>query len=393
MKPRIVNGTSALDAAQQAKANGTHKNGTVVSHGAFAPIAMRIPDPVSIQEPLILPANQEYLKYFADLTNKEKVLQGLHEIFRKERLFLRKNDPDSAYYTQHIDLLQSIVFANKDYFENFKAPVKKNGETSFIDEFIKLRKHESLSEMQKAFLLTEAIFISLHGISPTSVMVRTNQSKISEIKHPDRETELADNTIGSRNEIRVMALLLLFNEDIKSQENIKLSTHIPTYKRKTLRDRTTDVLKMIIKKPAEKFDSEVDILTNNQIVSIKSRYSRLEDPLYKMFFRIVDNPDLRVSTNKLILVRSSDRPEQLTQEYMSTSDGQQLKRTIIHFAKEKLKNSEHPPHLTKTAYQKDINRLISNESVDIFFMPGVDDYDSLQKFMRQHFEQMQTIAV
>ena len=351
----------------------------------FYPSVRRIPDPKNDTEPLVL-FQSEYLKYFADLTNKDKVLNGLYEVLKQGRLFVRRKSPDSLYYGQYIDLLKSIVLANKEYFSGLNLKPINETSTNFKEEFIKLRIHPNLTELQKAFLLTEAVFLALNNINPVDPMVRVRKSRIEKISPVSGKEEIMDHTIGGRNEIRALTLLLLFNEEIQHQKDIKMSTYVSTYKRHTNK-KTGDIF---IIKPKERFDSEVDFRSENCIGSIKSRYKRLEEPLAKLFFRIVDDEalGLKHSLSKLILVRVSDDGAQLSTNYMDSNDYKKLKNMIIDMAKQSINQSETPPHLKPKEYKFYLDEFISNDRIDIFLIPGVDDYRLLEIYMGERFEQL-----
>ena len=339
-------------------------------------------------EPLILPSNDEYLKYFADLTNKNKVLAGLYEVLKQGRLFVEIKSPNSLYYRQYIDLLQSIVFANKEYFSSLTLQLSKKASTNFKDEFIKLRNHIHLSELQKAFLLTEVIFLALNNINPVDPMVRIEQSKIEKLNQGNGKKEIIDHTIGGRNELRALTLLLLFNEEIKKQKDLRMSTCLSTYKRRI----APDFSKIFIIRPVSRFDSEVDFQSEEVIGSVKSKFKRLEVPLIKLFFRIIDDErlGLKYSLSKLVLVKTSDDRAELDAEldidYMDSDDYKNFKDTVIAKAREMIKKTEVPPKVTPEQYESCLNRLISHDCIDIFFIPAVDNYKSLETYMKKRFE-------
>ena len=117
---------------------------------------------------------EQLARYFPGQTNtanRKVILDAINLIWEKGYLFLENDFPYAAY----IELLKSIVEANKDFFSVQSIDGYSNN--GFRNEFFKLTTHGYLDEQTRAICLTQALELALMGVGITTVVKEINATR------------------------------------------------------------------------------------------------------------------------------------------------------------------------------------------------------------------------
>ena len=317
---------------------------------------------------LILP-EQQYIQHFSDLTNKRKILEGIDQIWRSGNLFLR-NGQDNEFFKGYIDLLSGIVNANTEYFSGFTYPWAVRNRiksTSFDKEFKKLVTKDGTSSLTKALCLTQLVELGLLGVNPTRVLARINQNG-------------GVHANGFRNEVLASWFLAKFIYKINPDEGnpcFNLSVELPAYKKQNGKKDEGPILKLITR--------EIDIVTGNALGSVKSTEHTFSIQARDLFFTVTadDTGALQARTRKIILLKTADSAYQFSPDYPGSHECDEIKREAIIDARRSIREVR-----LSTDDSALLTRLVSEEGVDIYFLPPVDNNSGIKNWIEQNYQYM-----
>ena len=315
---------------------------------------------------LVLP-EQQFTQYFSDLTNRRKVLEGIDQIWRSGNLFSR-NGQDTEFFKGYIDVLSGIVNANTEYFSGFTYPwAVRNGtkSTSFDKEFKGLVTRDGTSSLTKALILTQLVELGLLGINPTRVLTRINQNG-------------GVHANGFINEILASWFLAKFVYKINPDEGpsrFHLSVELPAYKKHSGKQGEGPFLKLITR--------EIDIVNCNALGSVKSTEHTFSIQARDLFFTVTaDNAGtLQTRTRKLLLLKTADSAYQFSPDYPGSHEHNEIKRETIIDARRSIREVKLSADDSRL-----LTRLVSEEGIDIYFLPPVNNNTGIRSWIEQNYQ-------
>ena len=330
--------------------------------------------------PRLIISQHEYLYYFSDLTNKKKILEGIDLIWRTGNLFSEPQDPNSKFYTQYNEFLKDVIKVNQSDFSKYvkKLHVKS---INFSNEFFNLSKHKTLNELQKSICLTQALELALLGIDSTPVLANINSSHIVYTTASDGTTTMADHTKGYRNELFAAWFLAKFILPSPLDKFI-LSEKYTTHKR-SYDDKGNPLF-------GSRYQREIDMLGKDFITSVKSSENHFPQQIASLFFIVVDdmNLDLKNTIKKILLIRSAEYERQYSPEFINDIEYKRLKNKAIVESKDIIEDYPYPINCDISKYHECLQRLVSKEGLEIYFLPAVNDFLGLKSFIKQNYERL-----
>ncbi|MBI3590743.1 MAG: hypothetical protein HY094_05105 [Candidatus Melainabacteria bacterium] len=300
-------------------------------------------------------SQSETSSFISNLEDRNTILKGIDLVWRSGSLFSNLDNPNNDFYTQYIKVLLHILKANSNYFSNLmfsRHTMYENTDNNFQDEFISLANKTDLSGLSKSLHLTQALELGLLGINPTPVLAHIN-------KHTSYNSQ------GYRYELLAAWYLakFIYKPDPEVLNQIKLSEILPRYKR--------DINNHKISK--WRYRNEVDIVTGDALVSVKSGKSSLSCQVRDLFFAVIDDKDknLKEKVQKLILINGSKSNVDLEKQ--------------IHEARKMIKKFECPSWCDNTKFESYLNRLVSKEGIVLYSMPSLYNFAGLKNWIENNY--------
>lgn len=294
----------------------------------------------------------------------EKLLLKLDKNWKSGILFTRLNIPNGTFYNRYINELKNIVQINKHSLSK-----------EFSERFIHFSDRNDQPTTHKIIFLTQTLELALKGVNCNSLL--------SEIKNR-RNGE----TKGFKNELLTTWFLAKFVYPSNEAKDFKHMLMLRSYERR----------KEDLKTYKKEFFSEVDLVTNDGLVSIKCNEMPFEKELRRLFFIATDglNKDLNSSIDRFILIKSAEKSngkdnhgnrfEQFDPKYLISREFIRKKDGIIFETKKSIKKYSSPPGIKR--YEELINRILRPENVEIYYLPALDESfeENLKKFIEMNYQ-------
>ena len=346
--------------------------------------------PASFGSVAVLPVNQEFETqtstthstlheilntYFNDLEDREKLLEGIDQIWRDENLFFEVN---SQAYGRYSGILLEIIEANKEHFDRLRLNGQKS--TTFEHEFKILHNNHALGpgSQTKIICLTQALELALMGVNPTAVLKSINRQL-----NPDPE-----NTRGQRQELAVDWFLTKFY--VPTLPNNQ-RYHVNLSERVTTKKDTHGTQ-----------DSEIDaVIHPYALISVKHhipdeiQMEKRREVDYTPHGREIINLFLAISSSgkfpkdriqKLIVVSGSSEIERWSRNFW-TDDGYKKRKTgAIQYAQRILSRRE------LNGSKDAMERLISEDGVEIYYVASVMNNNHVRDWIKLLYGEYQKAA-
>lgn len=316
------------------------------------------------------------LIFFSPQDNtKEELLYKIDEHWRDGTLFKKAGEPNANFYSRYTEELRTVVDLNEDYFALF--PKSDSSKYNFRDEFISLSENGDLTLLQRALILTQALELALLGVDPSSVLASINQNV----------TSSGDHAKGFRNELLAGWFLAKFIYQLDPQITFKF-THqdmLPTFSR--------DDRSKVVRQP---YRREVDIHTEDALVSVKSNKNNFPRQIRDLFFIVTDSipigGDLKDKIKTLILIKTAEDKEQFSPHFKQTNRYKKIKDETIAEARKAIEEFQFPTQY-KEAFLTCYRELVSNHGINIYFLPFLDCAKDLKDWIEKNYEAMDEIVV
>ncbi|GEM_PF-2838018 len=312
--------------------------------------------------------------------SNEDLLLKIDSIWREDKLFTRSSSPEDNFYYEYLSDLQQIVETNKSEFSSLLEPVKKK--RPFVREFTELCNNTYLNAFQRAFCATQALELALLGANPTGVLRSINKANGW------------DGTKGFRNELLAGWFLAKFIYQLSPSKQFKfvhseLLHTIHGYSNPKKKEKVANKVEIVtnqeikdtndkekVTKLPQPLDREVDITTADSLVSVKTSGNHYAEQICNLFFMVADNrgingSNLKNKINKLILIKTAEKPEQLLPNYKDRPEYWELKDKIIADVRRKVEEL-YPLESQEVSFKDCYNRLISKHGIDLYYLPPVE---------------------
>lgn len=286
------------------------------------------------------------------IQNKLELAKNIDLIWKNNDLFANLDQPDS-FYKDYTDELIKTLRLNISLFGHLGM------NPNFIYEFETFKNRKDTSELEKAIFLTQAFELALFNSDPSKILNNLNSKSKSEGK-------------GHKNELMAAWFLAKFIYDlpVSSENPFLLSINLKSYERDKETNKTFDSIK----------EREVDILTSDSIVSVKSMNDSYSKQIRNMFFLIADdiNPGLKDRVQKIILVKSSDSSDkkrdvkQSSLKFKTTKEYRKLIEHEVYSAKGKIEKYKLPSGCKRNEYERFTRKFLTPENIEIYFLPAID---------------------
>lgn len=310
--------------------------------------------------------------YFSSKDTKENLLTKIDEYWRIGILFERAKQPNSNFYSQYIEELKHIVTLPKNDFSEFSKG--SSNQCNFINEFIALSEKSDLTLFQRAVTLTQALELALLGIDPSPVLEDINNNSYI--------SKLDDRTMGYRNELLAGWFLAKFIYQLDPNESFQFLFQ------DMIRTVHRDFDNKVIQPNKKPYRREVDIHTEDALVSVKSGKNSFAGQVRDLVFITTDSlqigGDLKDRIRKIILLKTAENLEQLTPDFKHNMKYQKLKELVIKEGRKHIEEFDFPI-TNKEKFLACYNRLTSSHSLDIYFLPQVDNVDAIQTWIEDNY--------
>ena len=356
------------------------------------------PAVVRILEPSVI--KPRHKDYFSEDGSVSTILSEIDYLWKNEELFSHKDDPYSNFYTSYLLQLTEVVEKKRKHFSNLEKIINIDGISRFEREYIKLANRGDLSDLQKAIHLTQAVELVLLGVNITPVLKNINY--VPDKAHKPGEEHVAkqngEHTRGFRQELQAGWFLAKFVYGFNAlnpapndySHSIILSglkrSKISHKRSKEIDDGTRSTFKVRKHKKGkdiEAFTREIDVLTPNSIVSVKSNKKSYSEQIKDLFYIILDDKtlSLKEKVDQIILIKCSETPEQFMPNYSSRPRYQELKETIVRESVDLIREYASLDQEGESLLRK----LGSKHSIEIYFTPSVKNFDEMQKWIGSYY--------
>ena len=345
---------------------------------------LRIPEPVVI--------HSQRSSFFSGKETPEDALCVIENIWKSERLFSHSNDPNSSFYTEYLKSLAKLVNQNYSYF--LKLNTRRAG-TTFEEEVISLIHRPDFTELQKAVCLTKTVEMAFMGIDQTPVLRNINSTKIPksylgvERFHEPIDVRKQGRISGGGffQEIEsgwfLAKVIYQLDPSLANLDNFVHSQEHSTIKRTRKKNKKIEELYP----KQQRVMKEVDISTNDALISVKSNDSHYDEQIANLFFIVIDDNSLNFAERikKIILIRCAEKPYQYSPNYQSSREYcQTIKPEAIESAREFIRKYGS----LNSADEKLLDRLVSRHGIEIYFIPSTKDVENLRLWIRLCYEFM-----
>ena len=354
-------------------------NGNIAASDTAIPIyssppAFRIPEPVVI--------GKNHRSYFSDMDTPKCTLIKIDDLWRESELFKRVHEPESNFYTNYLCELASAVKRHHKYLADLEKVINTNGLTPFEKEFIELTKRGDLTGLQKSVCLTQAFELALLGIIPTPVLITINSIRdnhLNERENKPNKKPNGENSKGYRQELQAgwfLAKFIYQLESSNSNANNFIHSIILNGVKRTKRRKEDKV--------GEVFQREIDIFTEDALVSVKTRDNKFYEQIRDLFFILLDDKifNLRDRIEKIILIKCAEEPKQFLPSHMDTRDYSKLKEEVLDQSRISIEQYSALPGEDEKIFRQ----LISKHGIDIYFIPSVNDPQAIEKWIKHRYE-------
>lgn len=332
----IINGTGTERLGQ---VQALLSNGHIISTPTDSACHTTNPRPI----PIAIRLNEKK-DLFCDSDDLGITLAKIDDVWRKDLLFSKIEEPSSDFYINYLINLTTVIINNHKYLSTLEGVDEKES-TSFEKAYMSYLQKTDLSYMQKAIDLTRAVELALCGAKITKLLRNINRTNGNHSK-------------GYRQELQAGWFEAKISE-LKLPCYFEHSVTLPTIRRDKKKNDHGD---WIIR--------EIDILTDNDIVSVKSGQKQYSEQVRNLFFTILDdrNLDLKEKIKRIILIKHAERPEQLSLNYLCSDEYREFLDTLVEEARISIKEYSS----LDSAGEKLLNKLITKHSIDVYFTPTVN---------------------
>lgn len=309
-----------------------------------------------------------------------QIAEDFDNIWKNGELLSKTNEPNSFFYNDFSNELIKTFNRDKNLF---LIPTNKSlPNSSFEEEIRVISSRKDISALTKSIILTQSLELALLGSNPTKVLKNINT-------HPDPK--------GFINELLAAWFLAKFIYKLSPVESndFTQSVSLQSFERELKgggKARTFTSIK----------EREIDILTDDAIVSVKCSKNDFSDQIKNLFFIVNDdlNPGLKDRVKKLVLIRSDDgkrrQIKQTSPEYSETAEYKKHIEEICSIARENINIYPYPEG--KRGYDKAVKRLITPDNVEVHYLPSFYGTktqtfeDELRDWIEKIYNQMKTTA-
>lgn len=344
----------------------------------------RIPEPVQ--------SHVARLSFFSEKDTPKTALEKIDNIWRSKRLFWYSNEPNSEVYTEYLISLTELVDRNHAYFIELCKPLNGKEETLFEKTFYEFLNRPGIPELQKAICLTQAVEMAFMGIDQTRVLKNIiSNARIPKECRIGNEWREVENGNGNKSDrlyeggffqeaLAGWFLAKFIYQTTPSVSNVESFIHSSIHssvKRKN-KIRKSDKKNRV---EGEKVNKEIDIRTEDSLISVRSMKNDYSEQISNLFFVIKDDDkyNLAARMKKLILVRCAEKPYQFSPDFMTSRDYKEaVKLPIIEGGRDFIRKYES----LDTEGEKLLERLVSSQGIDLYFIPPVNNLEHLKLWIQ-----------
>ena len=283
---------------------------------------------------------------FSDKDDLQTTLARLDDIWKDGTLFEKVDEPDSDFYRMYLIELTKAVMINHSHLVHLaERKTDKDGNTPFEIEFMHYVKREDLNYLQKSVDLTRALQMVLLGAKVTTLLKIIN-------RHSGPQSS------GARQELQAGWLKSKLDQ-LSPGDYFEHSVMMPTIRRnKNKKDYGHWVVK------------EVDILTENSIVSVKSGTKSYAQQARNLFYIILDDKTLGLQNKikRIVLIKNAEEDKHLSLKHLHSQEYRELIADTVETARQSIKESG----ALASAGERLLNRLISTHGIEIYYTPVVN---------------------
>lgn len=272
--------------------------------------------------------------------------------------FENLNDP---FYEQIMSSLIKAILERRYQFSSFTSPHSKRN--NFVTEMTSLVSRNDMSEMEKSLMALQATEIALSGGNPSGVLSSINSNKSDRIR-------------GYKNELLGGWFLNKFAYKFSPANKSRFvhSEFLPTFHKIESLDKFSYQQNALFR--------EVDITTEDKLISIKSGFTNLHEQIAKLFFVIFDGstitPSLELDSRvKKLVILKTGSDEQIDFDYYNSASYSEAKRKTISDALSfisKIRSQDISKGFGGDCSRFDylLNSMICEDAIDIYFLPNSD---------------------